>query len=109
MEDYFPGGTRGKESTCHCRRCKIHGFDPWVRKIPGSMKWQSTPVFLPSESHGKRGLVGYSPWGHRESDMTEQLSTHFPYYVGGEALSKINRNDESTDILEETGLINLTD
>ena len=38
---------------------------PWRRK------WQSTPVFLPGESHGQRSLVGYSPWGRKESDMTE--------------------------------------
>ena len=34
-------------------------------------KWQLTPVFLPGESHGQRSLEGYSPCGHRESDMTE--------------------------------------
>ena len=39
--------------------------DPWKRK------WQSTPVFLPGKSHGQRSLVGYSPWGHKESDTTE--------------------------------------
>ena len=37
-------------------------FDPWVRK---------TPVFLPGESLGQRSLVGYSPQGPKESDMTE--------------------------------------
>ena len=31
---------------------------------------QSTPVFLPGESHGQSSLVGYTPWGHKESDMT---------------------------------------
>ena len=31
----------------------------------------TTPVFLPGESHGQRSLMGYSPWGHKESDMTE--------------------------------------
>ena len=31
-------------------------------------------VFLPGESHGQRTLAGYSPWGHKESDMTEQLT-----------------------------------
>ena len=31
----------------------------------------TTPVFLPGESHGQRSLVGYSPWGHKELDMTE--------------------------------------
>ena len=35
-----------------------------------SSKWQSTPVFLPGESHGQRSLVGYSPKGCKESDMT---------------------------------------
>ena len=34
-------------------------------------KWQATLVFLPRESHGQRSLVGYSPWGHKESDTTE--------------------------------------
>ena len=33
-------------------------------------------VFLPGKSHGQRSLVGYSPWGHKESDTTECLSTH---------------------------------
>ena len=50
------------------------GFDPWVRKIPWRKEWQPTPVLLPGESHGQESLGGYSPWGHRESDMTEQLT-----------------------------------
>ena len=33
-----------------------------------------TPVFLPGESHGQRSLVGYRPWGHKESDTTERLT-----------------------------------
>ena len=37
----------------------------------------TTPVLLPGESHGRRSLVGYSPWGHKESDMTEPLHFHF--------------------------------
>ena len=32
---------------------------------------QPTPIFLPGESHGQRSLAGYSPWSHKESDMTE--------------------------------------
>ena len=60
-----------KEPACQCRRCKRHGFNPWFGKIPGVGKWQPTPVFLPEECHGQRGLEGYSPWGHEESDMTE--------------------------------------
>ena len=48
------------------------GFNPWVGKIC-RRKWQPTPVFLPGKSHGQRNLVGYSPWGCKESDTTEQL------------------------------------
>ena len=35
--------------------------------------WQPTPVFLPGESHGQRSLVGYSPWGCKESNTTEAI------------------------------------
>ena len=45
--------------------------DLWRRK------WQPTPVLLPGKSHGQRNLVGYSPWGCKELDMTERLS--FPF------------------------------
>ena len=38
--------------------------------------WKTTPVFLPEKSHGQGSLVGYSPWGRKESDMAEGLSTH---------------------------------
>ena len=41
------------------------GFDPWVQKILWRRKWQPTPVFLPGQSHGERGLVGHRPWGHK--------------------------------------------
>ena len=39
------------------------GFDPWVGKIPWRRKWQPTPLLLPGKSHGRRSLVGSSPWG----------------------------------------------
>ena len=67
----FPGGAGGKEPVCQCRRWKRGGFNPWVRMIPWRRTWQPTPVFLPGESHGQRSLVGYSPWGLKELDMTE--------------------------------------
>ena len=51
-------------------------FNPWVGKIPCRRKWQPTLVLLPGQSHGWRGLVGYSPWGHKELDTTEQLQFH---------------------------------
>ena len=61
-----------KENLAHqCSRCKTHGFDLWVRKIPWRRAWQPTPVFLPGESHGQKSLAGYSPWGCKESDTTE--------------------------------------
>ena len=45
-----------------------HRSDPWVRKISRRRAWQPTPVFLPGESHGWRSLVGYDPWGCKETD-----------------------------------------
>ena len=44
------------------------------KKIPRRRKWQPTSVFWPGEFHGQRSLAGYSPWGLKESDTTEQLS-----------------------------------
>ena len=52
-----------------------HGFDPWVGKIPWKRKWQPTPVFLPSTSHGQRSLAGYRPRGWKELDTTKQLDS----------------------------------
>ena len=43
-------------------------FNPWVRKTLWRREWQSTPVFLPGESHGQRSLEGYSPWDRKELD-----------------------------------------
>ena len=46
-------------------------------------QWQPTPVLLPRKSHGRRSLVGCSPWGCYQSDMTEQLHFHFsPSCIG---------------------------
>ena len=52
-----------------CLQCGRPGFDPWIGKIPWRRERLPTPVFWPREFHGL-----YSPWGHKESDMTEQLS-----------------------------------
>ena len=46
----------------------------WEDLLEG--KWRPMPVFLPGESHGRRSLVGYSPWGCKELDMTERLHFH---------------------------------
>ena len=67
-----PGGSDGKAS---CLQCGRPGFYPWVGKILRRRKWQPTPVLLPGKSHGQRSIVGYSPQGCKELDMTEWL--HF--------------------------------
>ena len=63
-------------SVCQCRRQKRFRFDPWLGKIPWSRKWQPTPVLLSVKSHGQRRLMGYSPWGSKDLDMTECTHTH---------------------------------
>ena len=47
-------------------------------------QWHLTPVLLPGKSHGWRSLVGCSPWGREESDMTERLHFHFSLSCIGE-------------------------
>ena len=64
----FPGDSDGKESACYLGD---PGSIPSSGRSPGEGHGQPTPGFLPGESHGQRSLAGYSPWGHKESDMTE--------------------------------------
>ena len=49
---------------------------------------QPTPVFLPGKSHGQRSLVGYSPWGHKDLDTTEQTSLSLSHSDNGEKTRK---------------------
>ena len=75
----LPRALSGKEPACQCRRHKRCGVSPCLGKLSWSRKWQPTPVFLPGKSHGQRSLVGYSPWGRKESDTakeTSQAHTH---------------------------------
>jgi len=65
------GDTGGKEHACQGRRHKRHWFNPWIRKVLWRREWQPTPVFLPGEFYGQKSLVVYSPWGCKESDVTE--------------------------------------
>ena len=73
------------------------GLNRWVGKIPWRRKWQPTPVSLPGESHGQRSLVGYSPWGRKESDTTERLHFHttaiWPESHPGSSDSRCAKND----------------
>ena len=59
--------------------------ETWVQFLgqedPLRREWPPAPVFLPGEFHGQRSLAGYTPWGHKELDMTEQLTLHYYYYL----------------------------
>ena len=62
----------------------IPGFSLWVGKIPWRREQLPTPVFLSGKSHGQRSLAGYSPWGCKESNVTEWLSvslSHLYVYI----------------------------
>ena len=58
---------------------KASGFLTSVRR-----RWHPTPVLLPGKSHGRRSLVGCSPWGHEASNTTERLPFHFSLSCIGE-------------------------
>ena len=60
-----------KNLPVNATRCRRHGFDPWVWRIPWSRKGQPTPIFLPGKSHGQKSLGECSPWGCKELDMTD--------------------------------------
>ena len=75
----FPDGLADKESPSQCKIHRKWGFDPWIRKIPWSRKWQLTPVFLPGKSLGQRSLMGYTPWDCKESKhdwATKHIKAH---------------------------------
>ena len=62
----FPGGSASKESACNVEEL---GLIPRLGRS-WRREWLPTPIFLPGKSHGQRSLMGYSPWGHQESDTT---------------------------------------
>ena len=59
-------------------RHKRYEFNPQIGKIPWRREWLPTPVSFPGEFHGQRSLAGSSPWDHKESDTTEQLTLKSP-------------------------------
>ena len=61
---------------CQCRRHKRCGFNPWVGKIPWKRASNSLQYSCLENPMNKRSLVGYSPWGHKESDMTQHPSMY---------------------------------
>ena len=62
-------------------------------------RWHPTPVLLPGKSHGRRSLVGCSPWGRKESDTAERLHFHFSLSCIGEG----NGNPLQCSCLENPG------
>ena len=66
---------------------------------PPRRKWQLTPVLLPRKFHGWRSLVGYSPWSHKESDMTEWLPFHFLFLTPKELAGFNNMAKTLLDIV----------
>ena len=66
------GGSDGKESACNARGL---GSIPGLGRCPGREHGNSLQYSCLENPHGQRSLVGYSPWGHKESDTTEWLST----------------------------------
>ena len=67
----FSDGSKGKESTCNAGDTGDR-FDPCLGRSPE----EGNATSLPEKFHRQRSLAVYSPKGHRESDMTEQVSTH---------------------------------
>ena len=86
------GDSSGKNTGvgCHALFQGIFPTRDWnqVSCIAGGFfrrrQWHPTPVLLPGKSHGRRSLVGCSPWGSEESDMTEWLHFHFSLLCIGE-------------------------
>ena len=71
----FPGGSVGKESTCNAG---VLGLIPGLGRSPGGGHVNPLQHSCLKNPHGQRSLEGYSPWGHKESDMSEQLRTGGP-------------------------------
>ena len=78
----FPGGMRGGEPACKCRRPERGGFSPGVQKTPWRRAWQPPPAFLPGKSMG-RGACWAVGHGVAESTWLEQLSMRVPRWLSG--------------------------
>ena len=70
----FPSGSAVKESTCNAGAVGDMGSIPELGKSPGGGYGNPLQYSCLEYSHGQRSLAGYSPWSHKESDATEQLS-----------------------------------
>ena len=74
----FPGGSVVKNPPAK-QEMRVQSLG---QEDPQEEGMQPTPVFLPGESHGQRSLMGYSPWGHKELDTTEQAYSVILFHMG---------------------------
>ena len=72
-----------------CLQYRRRSFDPRVRRPPWRRARQPTPAFLPAEFHGQRSLAGYSPWGYKESDRIERMSSNIRAYHSHPKISTV--------------------
>ena len=83
----FPGGSDGKESACNVGDLgSIHGLG----RSPGGGHGNPLQYSCLENPHGQRSLMGCSPWSHKQSDMTEQLST--AQHIWGEVMKSKHNN-----------------
>ena len=68
----------------YSKLCCVHAKFSGAKSSYRRRRWHPTPVLLPGKSHGRRSLVGCSPWGCEKPDMTEQLHFHFSLSCIGE-------------------------
>ena len=75
----FPGGSELKESACNAGEL---GSIPGLGQSLGGGNGNPLQYSCLGESHGQRSLVAYSPWGHKESDITERVALAQPPFQG---------------------------
>ena len=89
----WPG--KGGWSLASQRWLEVNDLGRLVNRC-GRRQWHPTPVLLPGKSHGRKSLVGCSPWGRSESDTTERL--HFPFSLS--CIGEVNGNPLQCSCLE---------
>ena len=97
----FPGGSVIKNLPASEGDTGDLGSTLGLRWSPGGRNGNPLHLFLPGKFHGQRSLAGYSPWGCKELDMTEQLSLHAPTGQGADTALK---QEQSEFLPKEIGL-----
>ena len=84
IQEYHHEQSHGADSAFWIMNLNLTMLLNWAKGLTRRRQWHPTPVLLPGKPHGRRSLVGYSPWGCKESDTTEQLHFHFSLSCIGE-------------------------